>query len=450
MANNYGVPASAVIFHSPIYIHSHASKLYDVDKAYDTQIFRRVQHDVSKKLINVVNYLKQYSMDPDIQSFYNETHEKNGLRKTRGPEKRILDKMTEYRQKLNNIKKNQNNYYQKEADQLIGFIQDAIKYTGGSETISDFFGDEMAKELVDFLKKEAEDQEYKTKYKKLDPSDTLQKMIKFRKGEVTQVFRQSIEKYYRSHRGQMAENVTEAFNNFQQEIDDYIVRFNDVGKSIMNQSDLESLKSRIQKLNSHKMAKFAITGSGLQLEEIYNFLVFGALLKDAHISLNNINILDGFSQSTFGHELTTDNVIRIINEKTGEVKEIGISLKNNFDSINQKLGTTFTKSSSINLQNILDSLSLKTGQSLLYYLYNRVALSQFAAPKKYSRVIKNIAGEQYVIPKSEPISLMSDGMIELYDSYIALCFIKALVGSLFFDSSFDILIDSIKNRVPPI
>jgi hypothetical protein len=450
MANNYALPAKAIIFRTPVYIHSHASKLSDVNAAYDKEVFSKIRNNTSKKITKISSYLSQYSLNQDIQDFYNETHEPNGLRKTRGPEKRILDKMTEYRTQLALINKGQRKSFKAETDLFIKFLMESMQSSGDSQTIADFLGEEFAKELVEFLRVEAMSKGYVKKYKDLDTNDTINKLLKTSNGRITKVFEKNIEKYYRIHRNLMSENVIDSFNEFQKELDSYIATMQETSKAVINADDLQNLQKRIEKLMSHKLALTAITASGFQFEKLYNFLLEGALLRDSELRVNDIKIIDGLSQSTIGHELTTDNVIKIFNEKTKKISEIGATLKNSFDSTHKKLGTNFSKTTSITLDNIFDSLPLDVMQSLMYFLYNRVALSVFAAPKKYGRVINNINNTNYSIPQSEKIPLMDKDMTELYESYVGLCFVKAFIGELFFKKDFNILIDNTTNYVPPI
>ena len=450
MANNYALPAKAIIFRTPTYIHSHASKLSDINAAYDNNVLTRIKLDTSNKISEMSSYLGQYSSNPDIQNFYNETHESNGLRKTRGPEKRILDKMTEYRTQLALINKGQRKSFKAETELFTKFLMESMQASGGVQTIAELIGEEFAKYLVEFLKAEAESKGYVKKYKDLDPNDTINRLLQTSNGKLTKVFEKNIEKYYRTHRNLMSENIVASFNEFQKELDNYIATMQETSRAVMNSDDLQNLQKRIEKLMSHKLALTAITASGFQFEKLYNFLLEGALLRDSSLSVNGTKIMDGLSQSTTGHELTTDNVIKIFNEKTNKISEIGVTLKNSFDSTHKKLGTNFSKTTSITLENLFDSLPLGTTQSLMYFLYNRVALSVFAAPKKYSQVIKNINSTDYNIPHSEKVPLMDKSVIELYESYVGLCFVKAFIGELFFKKDFDILIDNTASYVPPV
>lgn len=68
-------------------------------------------------------------------------------------------------------------------------------------------------------------------------------------------------------------------DELQKEVDLYINDFHDVLYCLMDENGYNRLQTTINRFNSHKVAKYAISGSGFTFEQFFNYAMLENLLK---------------------------------------------------------------------------------------------------------------------------------------------------------------------------
>ena len=319
------------------------------------------------------------------------------------------------------------------------------------------FGEEIAKELVNFFKEEAAFKNSNgRKYKNLKITDPISKILNSRKHKITKEFLRILRKYLSSQNHDAA-IIARAVASIEKDIQEYINLFYDVTHSLMDPNSLDRIQHTIDALNSFKIAKLSISGLGFMLEKIFNYLILENIISqysDGGFVLSSngkpLYSVSGTSTSNTGHGVTTDNVITIFGNGERELR-MGFSLKAVY---NKKTGTW---DSSFNKTVYGKKFLIKKGlyptqdqlQRILYYAANEQAFTVFMAPHKYSRVITNAHTGEIELPPNVKRAKGLDITYEIRAMFVILMFIKGLLGAIFLNDDF--VEDIEANRyTPPI
>lgn len=464
MASSYKTP-DYIRYHSPIYIHSHRKKL-DTNAAIDRLLIKHVQNDIDSaidQLTKVINYLKNISIDPLVQQFYKDTH--SGHTRNHSQKGQLwVDNYVIDRQKLVDLKK------QQDVEKIVSTNAQKVEELYGPwlksqadarKIIADVVGWQGVKYFTDFFRQEAILKGNKKKNLNLSGTSLVKDMITTRKGEITKECKRQLRKY-RNSINPLAKDVETILNDIQSGIDSYINSFNDVNHCLLDANSAGRLQHTITAFNGHKIAKYGISGSGFSFEKIFNYLLLDKITKQNNgafeISLNGETfIVEGTSSSNKGHEVTTDNVIKILDGVVEKIK-IGFSLKATvgktgatskfsktiYDSKIGKQGSTIIKKYFSSLYNI----PLEDQNELLYYLGNEMAFSVFVAPYSYNWVI-NLTTNETQIPANNAAPVKLDRLVYLRSLIVAIFLLKAMIGSIFLQDDFIAAISE-KNYIPPI
>lgn len=465
MASSYKTP-DYIRYHSPIYIHSHRKKL-DTNAAIDRLLIKHVQGDIDSaigQLTKVINYLKNISMDPLVQQFYKDTH--NGYTRNHSQKGQLwVDNYVIDRQKLVDLKK------QQDVEKIISTNAQKVEELYGpwlksqadaGKIIADVVGWQGVQYFIDFFRQEAILKGNKKKNLNLSGTSLVKEMITTRKGEITKECKRQLRKY-RNSINPLAKDVETILNDIQSSVDSYINSFNDVNHCLLDANSADRLQHTITAFNGHKIAKYGISGSGFSFEKVFNYLLLDKIVKQNNngsfeISLNGETFtVEGTSNSNKGHEVTTDNVIKILDGVAEKIK-IGFSLKATvgkkgatskfsktvYNSKIGKNGPTIIKKYFSSLYNI----PLEDQNELLYYIGNEMAFEVFVAPYSYNWVI-DLSTNEMQIPTNNAAPARLDRLVYLRSLIVAIFLLKAMIGSIFLQDDFIEAISE-KNYIPPI
>lgn len=464
---------STIKYHTPVYIHSHHTTL-DSNNAINNIIGMKAQTllEEEKSLITrIASYLRDRSVNnPAVMKFYMDTHDGH-TRKTNSEAQKLIDSFKDFRTKLLEIKKAQDkNRTISTTNTKVRNISGNIKEEDLTKTIEEFFNETIApelqnstaKELVDFFKSEAQFQGAKKKYKNLDMKDSVTKLLNNKKGVITKEFQRILRKYINNVREQSS-GIVEAVNKIDTDVESYISSFGELRNSLLDSNSADKLQHRIDAFNGHNIARYSISGSGSTFEKIFNYLMATEGLDnqinrlDVNYNNENVGSIDsGTSVASGGHGVTTDNVIKIIDDASKKI-EVGFSLKASFSGRQKDFNSTFSKKvygNNLIRERVRSTVfnSESDNNSLLYYLGNDQAFSLFIAPYKYERVIQEEDGEvvSVNIPQAsyEPSPVSYDALDRVRSYVVYLLLIKGLLGSLFLLDNFEEAIDS--GYVPPV
>lgn len=445
MATSYKT-IEAIKYHSPVYIHSHPTNFTDVFKSV-SGVMRKAQNDTRNKLLGTIRSLESVQKNAAVQEFYYSTHDANGKRKMDNKGQMILNRLLEVRNQLELIKQEQGDaklkkLYEAQQQALINELNDT-KNSG--KTLQDILGEEFSKNFTQFLNQEGTLYNIK-KLTNASEQDVVNKFFNKNTGQITKYFEDRVLKFLRLSAPKTTE-VKKIMAKLKKDIEDYIKTFGETANTFLSSTDVEKLLTRTQKLSSHGMASFAVSGTGFSFETIFNFLIASTLAGTDIILGDQPVSLKGSSASATGHELTTDNIISLIDD-LGQKINIGFSLKNVVQD--NQFDTVFHKT--VNKQNFFLNRYFrndKEAQSLLYYAANQKALSIFQAPGRYNRVVQLTPEEAIHLPPNQP-TLMSHNIIsDIRRIYVSLCTIQALVGYFYYGKNVT-LDDMAENQVPPV
>jgi hypothetical protein len=261
------------------------------------------------------------------------------------------------------------------------------------KTIEEAVGTLAAQEVVNYFKQEAQFRGRNKKYQSLKIQDPVSKLLNSNKNNITNEFQKILTKYFHQVNS-LAPQVHAITNTLKNDIDSFIQQYNDIQKSLFQESGGMGIDHRIKAFNDHEIAKFAISGAGSSFEKVFNYIMLMDAVKQNgkfNLTLNSGKSyeVEGFSSASTGHEVTTDNIITLLDNATKKLTTIGFSLKANASNNFSK-----TVSSSQEIRHIYDMylapLSAEEVNELLYYLGNEEASNIYLAPYTYDRVIPNI------------------------------------------------------------
>lgn len=458
-------------YHTPTYIHSHPTDL-NSDKAIEALLVQRAHNiasNIKTHLDNVITYLKSNSVDnPTIMNFYTDTH--NGhTRKMSTKGLKLINEFANFRQQLSQIKSIQDkNHTVSRINKSVNEFWSEwfkLKSEQGS-TIEEALGNTIATDLVNFFKDEALRKGNKKKYSTLTIYDSVDKLLNNNKQIITKEFQRILRKYFNSYNDQKS-TMEAIINTMNKEIKSYIDSFQDINYCLLDSNSINILQHKIDAFNGHNIARYSISGSGSIFEKIFNYLLLEEAAKQLQdgsyvwqVNNNPPQTITGISVANSGHGVTTDNVIKMIDQLGNELK-MGFSLKANY---NRKFGSTFNKTvhakrlvnSSVTkdpvIVDVMNLFDTNTTNQLLYYLGNDQAFSVFRAPILYNTVVTGKPGNYNInyptnVHTTRPIIYNSLTKVRNVISYIYL--LKGLLGSIFGRPNFIQEITS-GNYVPPI
>lgn len=404
-------------FKFPVYIHSHASQITNVLKSTDIKLITlKAQKEVDENYNNLstmVEALKNKSQNPVIKAFYKETHDTNGRRKSTSLLSQLISLIIKYR---NNAMKETKKILSKKIEEFFsGSGADSSVFKRIVEKMGEQVGEKIAKNIADNVQKYVSSKESKkSEWNKHD----LKKMKVSELMNTTLLKKQVINGIMKHWSSKVSED------SYMQNTLQEVIKAIELELKIVLTPPDESAQTLINMIESHAVyynkAQKAIASGFL-----FEYVLYESLKNGVEVTLE-INgekqtfILSAKSTGTSDHGFTTDIVLTLANAQ----KEInmGLSLK-----ANMKWGRAST-----NFIKILEGkpfIDLNQLDSLLYYFANVKALSIFAAPEKYDKVIGDNGEINY--PQNQPIRVTNlDWIKQIQEKYSYLTFVKGLIGQL--------------------
>ena len=424
--------STARIFSTPTYIHSHASALEDVqwqgESVYVTNSMNNIANQVKENIRSAISNLKSYSTQPAVIEWYNSSHETNGKRKIDDDFQELFTLVQKYR-----------NEAPTKADEIITKMIDEImvQIMSGDGTVYevltqiDNIGEELAN-LVASSYYNKENKKNKTKNFKDITIDDLKHSKKLYKA-ISGIIRSRLKGFFTT--GKSMEDMIKTAQDFirttvKLHTEDATLPANEVAKLALD-------KSR----SSSWMRKYV--SSGILFEYI---LILYYYANPPKITINN-HAQEGKVQSTgtSGHASTSD--LEFIFEDGEDKIVVGMSAKATMSQ--GKATTTFEKR---NVDGSPLPLSSSDYQQMLYVLGNMKALTKFAAPEKYEKVLGK-DGTLKVPNKKLSFLDLPTWVTEMQKWYTYTTFIKGLVGEILNTNSNDNFKDNLKSVsaiTPPV
>lgn len=456
---DYSIPAS-IKYNSPIYIHSHPTEL-PIENFFMQTMESRIQmleQDMIQTITSIYNYLRNISTSSEVINFYLNTHTPQGRRLNNNTNvQNIINSFKDAKNKLQNLAKiqSENNVSKQVNSTVENFWSNFLQQQAAQgTTIGNALGTIMGQDIVNFFKQEAQFQGRNKKYKTLTIQDPVNKLLNSSQNKITEEFQRILKKFFHQLNA-WAPQVNQVTNTLNNDVTSFINNYNAIQASLFQQSGGTGIDHRIKAFNDHSIAKLAVSGAGSSFEKVFNYIILTNILQqNGDVILNSVNgqkqyKVDGYSAASTGHEVTTDNIITLLDKATQQLTTIGFSLKANASNNFSK-----TVASSSEMRHIYDiylaPLSAEEANELLYYLGNEEASNIYLAPYTYDRVIPSIWSNSFVIPPSQNKSNRRYSYLTRIRQALSFAFfIKGMLGSIFLKPDFEQAIKQ-QGYVPPI